>query len=98
MRIPEIDLGGIKAKLNNEDNISKFDITVEATEKNEGLEVTLKYDTRLFDESTIQRFSEILRTGYMTMISNTADSVGDLFANIADEVTETGFEDMEFSF
>jgi amino acid adenylation domain-containing protein/non-ribosomal peptide synthase protein (TIGR01720 family) len=61
--LPALELPGLRAQVEESDSgTSKFDLTLVTQETAEGLAVCFEYSTDLFDESTIARMSEHLKT------------------------------------
>jgi amino acid adenylation domain-containing protein len=53
---------GLKSSpLDLETSVSKFDLTLEGEERDNGISLKLEYSTALFDQSTIQRFIDYFR-------------------------------------
>lgn len=98
MRIPKFSADGLEVELENEDSISKFDITVEAIEQGDHLIITFKYDTSLYEEITIHNFMQILKNGLEKALISPEAQVGELFANSSQESYISGFEEIEFDF
>ena len=98
MHIPAFRAEGLEVEMTNEDNISKFDITVEAMERLDQLEITFKYDTALFEETTILQFMDILRNGLEQAIAAPDTEVGTLFARQEQQLEDSGFEEIDFDF
>ncbi|MFZ5986960.1 MAG: condensation domain-containing protein, partial [Bacillota bacterium] len=58
MGIPQTDVSGLKfIPFEFESKVSKFDITLEAVENQEGIRFNLEYCTRLFKRETIERLA-----------------------------------------
>ena len=73
MDMTEIELSKIKFKTHNFKNkIAKFDLTLTATESEEGLLFEIEYCTKLFKEETIQRFKNYF-INILTEIGNDSE-------------------------
>lgn len=98
MRIPEFTADGLETSLSNADSVSKFDITVEAIEQDDGLAVTFKYNTALFEKQTILGMQELLREGLCAALATPDTAVGELFRSRSDALEDSGFDEMDFDF
>jgi amino acid adenylation domain-containing protein len=73
--------GSEELKLTPVESISgtaKFDLTLFATEVEDGLKVTVEYSTDLFDESTIDRMLDHFRILLEAIVANPDQSIGTL--------------------
>ncbi|MCP4149015.1 MAG: amino acid adenylation domain-containing protein, partial [bacterium] len=60
--IPRVDVPGLSlSPFEMENKVSKFDLTLRATEEGEKIQVEYEYCTALFSEETIRRFDAIFR-------------------------------------
>jgi 3-oxoacyl-(acyl-carrier-protein) synthase len=98
MRIPEFRAEGLKTSLSNADSVSKFDITVEAIEQDDGLAVTFKYNTALFEKQTILQMQEILQEGLCAALTAPDTAVGEMFRSRSDALESSSFDEMDFDF
>ncbi|MGD2093280.1 MAG: amino acid adenylation domain-containing protein, partial [Candidatus Aminicenantes bacterium] len=71
MGIPRIEIPGLKLTPDEHQiEISKFDLTLTATEAEAGLQLIFEYSTCLFKKSTIERFTNYFRKVVSVVISN----------------------------
>ncbi|HLP59571.1 MAG TPA: amino acid adenylation domain-containing protein, partial [Candidatus Deferrimicrobium sp.] len=79
MDIGEIDIPGLKsATYDLENKTSKFDLTLTAMEIEEGLEFAFEFCTKLFKQSTIERFISFFKNIFPGVLENKYNRLSDL--------------------
>ncbi|NIM10570.1 MAG: AMP-binding protein, partial [Candidatus Aminicenantes bacterium] len=75
--LPELELAGLKLRpYEFENRIAKFDLTMISIETADGLRVVLEYCTKLFKESTIERFFQYFNATLRAVLENPGIKIG----------------------